>query len=102
MANLKAEAEKGRGSREKEKAVSRLKPKAAAGMVADWIAVDPVLLQQAIAAWASQDGALRFGYTRDGGAFSIGVYGDGEPHTEYFGPNDDVEGFLRDIIEAAN
>lgn len=102
MANLKAEEQKGRGTREKVATAQRLKPKAQAGMVADWISVDPVLLQQAIAAWAAQDGALRFGYSRDGGAFSIGVYGDGDPHTEYFGPNDDIEGYLRDIIESGN
>lgn len=42
-------------------------------------------------------GALRFGYTRDGGAFAIGVYGDGEPYTVYCTPSEDVDSVLRSI-----
>jgi hypothetical protein len=44
-------------------------------------------------------GALRLGYTRDGGAYAVGVYGDGTPFTEYIPPSDDIEVYLKGIIE---
>jgi hypothetical protein len=28
-------------------------------------------------------GAVRFGRTRDGSSYAVGIYGDGEPYTEY-------------------
>lgn len=66
---------------------------------ADWAGVDGSLIAKAVAAMAANGGALRFGYTRDGGAYSVGFYGDGEPFTEYVSPGDDVEEFLRGVIE---
>jgi len=66
---------------------------------ADWAGVDGSLVVKAIAAVAANGGALRFGYTRDGGAYSVGFYGDGDPWTEYISPNDDVDGFLKGVIE---
>lgn len=42
-------------------------------------------------------GALRFGYTRDGGAFAIGVYGDGDPYTVYCSPSESIDSVLRAI-----
>lgn len=48
---------------------------------ADWQAVTPAILVAAIAAVARAGGALRFGYSRDGGVFALGVMGDGEPYT---------------------
>ena len=44
---------------------------------ADWIRADAAQLQETIAAVAKTGGALRLGYSRDGGAYAIGVYGDG-------------------------
>jgi len=67
------------------------------GGTADWATVDSELIRDAIAAAAGVSGALRFGYSRDGGAYAIGVYGDGEPYTEYFRPSDDISGVLREI-----
>lgn len=68
------------------------------GTVADWAAADGVLLAKAIAAIARLGGALRLGYTRDGGAYAVGFYGDGEPFTEYIPPSDDIDEFLRGVI----
>lgn len=69
------------------------------GGAADWSGVDATALAKAVAAVARNGGALRLGYTRDGGAYSIGIYGDGEPFTEYVSPNDDIDGYLRGVIE---
>jgi len=65
---------------------------------ADWGAQDAGTILRAIEVVAKQGGALRFGYTRDGGAYAIGVMGDGEPYTEYLRPNDDVGEYLRVLI----
>lgn len=66
---------------------------------ADWEVVDGVLLAKAIACVAAMGGALRLGYTRDGGAYAIGIYGDGDPFTEYVPPDGDIEGHLKGLIE---
>lgn len=71
-----------------------------AGNVADWQNVDTTILVWAICVVALAGGALRFGYTRDGGAYAIGVYGDGEPYTEYIKPGEDVNAVIRAIGEA--
>lgn len=65
---------------------------------ADWMNADPALLQQTIAAMAYTGGALRLGYTRDGGAYAVGVYGDGEPYTLYITPKEDLNAWLTDFI----
>lgn len=64
---------------------------------ADWETVNASNLVRAIAAASLTGGALRFGYTRDGGAYSVGVYGDGEPYTLYVKPNEDLDKFLSDL-----
>lgn len=69
------------------------------GTPADWGSVDGELLTKAVAAVARKGGALRLGYTRDGGAYAIGIYGDGDPFTEYVPPSDDMDLYLRGIIE---
>lgn len=66
---------------------------------ADWASVDGILLARAIGCVARMGGALRLGYTRDGGAYAVGVYGDGEPFTEYVPPSDDIEAYLKGLIE---
>lgn len=65
---------------------------------ADWSLADAALIQRAIANVAAQGGALRFGYTSDGGAYALGVYGDGDPYTEYIRPSEDVNEFLSELI----
>ena len=69
------------------------------GGAADWSEVDGELLRKAVAAIARLGGAVRLGYTRDGGAYAIGIYGDGEPFTEYVPPSQDVDAYLRELIE---
>lgn len=45
-------------------------------------------------------GAVRFGYTSDGGAYAIGIYGDGEPYTEYVRPGEDMDKTLHEMTLA--
>lgn len=46
---------------------------------------------------AAKGGALRLGTSRDGGAFSVGVYGDGEPYTEYVGKGEDINEYFEGL-----
>ena len=65
---------------------------------ADYGEVDAETIRSSIEAAAVVGGALRFGYSRDGGAYAIGIYGDGDtPYTEWVRPSENVEGFLKDI-----
>jgi len=65
------------------------------GNTADWGSVDAELLRYAVAAVSVAGGAVRFGYTRDGGAYAIGVYDNGESDTDYVRPGEDINGYLR-------
>jgi hypothetical protein len=67
--------------------------------VADWGGVNAELVLQAIATLAREGGAIRFGYTRDGGAYAIGLYYGTERVTEYLRPSEDVETYFRALIE---
>lgn len=69
------------------------------GGVADWESVNAESIRAAITATALTGGALRFGYSRDGGAYAIGIYGDGEPYTEFVKPGEEVEITLNDICD---
>lgn len=65
---------------------------------ADWAGVSPELLQRLVCVVAFMGGAVRFGYSRDGGAFSIGIYGDGEPYTEYRPGDVELDDWLQGLI----
>jgi len=66
---------------------------------ADWTSANADLLRAAVACVARRGGALRLGYTRDGGSYAIGVLGDGDPYTEYVRPTDDLDKYLEGLIE---
>jgi len=68
------------------------------GTIADYGSCDANKLLHAIETAARCGGALRFGYTSDGGAYAIGIYGDGDPYTEYVKPSEDLNLFLDDVI----
>lgn len=65
---------------------------------ADWGTADPKLLLRAIELVTKAGGALRFGYTRDGGAYAIGVYENGNCETEYLKPDESLDDWLQGII----
>jgi hypothetical protein len=69
---------------------------------ADWAGIDNEAIRAAIAAVGSIGGALRFGYSRDGGAYAVGVYGlENQPYTDYLRPGDDVQAYLYGLADAA-
>ena len=90
MANSRRKANDTDGSTRQRKREQR-------GEAANWMLVDAEQLRYAITAVAASGGALRIGYTRDGGAYAIGVYGDGEPYTEYLRPSEDVSEYLEQL-----
>jgi hypothetical protein len=61
--------------------------------------IDPAVLLSTIAAVVRIEGALRLGVSRDGGAFAIGIYGDGDPYTEYVGADEDINEYLGKLRE---
>lgn len=65
---------------------------------ADWSKVNAEALYYLILIVIRFDGAVRFGCSRDGCQYSIGVYGDGEPWTEYLDGSKDVSEWLGEII----
>ena len=65
---------------------------------ADWSKANSELVHACICAVARKGGALRFGYSSDGGAYAIGVYGDGAPYTDYLKPGEDVDEYLQDML----
>lgn len=67
---------------------------------ADWNTADGEQLRETIASVASVGGALRLGYSRDGGAYAIGVYGDGDPYTLYVPPSEEIADVLAKIENA--
>lgn len=73
------------------------KKKDTGGPVADWAGVDGSLVCRAVAAIGVGGGALRLGYTRDGGAYAIGIYDGDNKSTVYVSPNEDIEETLREI-----
>ena len=66
---------------------------------ADWETVDWHLVVRLIATVARIGGTTTFGYTRDGGAFYISYYIDGESIRQYIRPTEDVDQALVDEIE---
>lgn len=64
---------------------------------ADWGGASPELLASVVESVTKNGGAIRFGYSRDGGAYAIGIYGDGDPFTEYLGSTEDVDVWLESI-----
>lgn len=71
--------------------------KRSGGGIADWEQADADILRRAIATAALTGGALRLGYSRDGGAYAVGIYGDGDVYTEWCSPSQDLNQFLLDI-----
>jgi len=65
---------------------------------ADWGTVSGQSLLAAVCAATALGWAVRFGYSRDGGAFALGILGDGEPYTDYCSCNADPEAWLQAFV----
>jgi len=70
--------------------------------VADWTSCNARLLQDVVANASVKGGAVRFGYTRDGGAYSIGVYLRDGYFTDYIRPSEDIDIYLQTLAESFN
>lgn len=66
---------------------------------ADWSAVELASLREAISAVTSAGCKITLGYGGDGGSYSIGILGDGEPYTDYIRPTESIEAFLSEVVE---
>lgn len=68
------------------------------GERAEWGNADSAKVLAAISACTRHGYAIRFGYTKDGGAYAIGIIGDGEPFTEFVRPTEDINLYLDGVI----
>lgn len=69
---------------------------------ANWASISSDAIRDCIVQISAIGGAVRFGYSRDGGCYSIGVYGlEIEPFTDYLRPGDDVEKYLDTLADDA-
>lgn len=84
-------------NKQKPKEAEQKRRRRALSEEADWSAQDGDLLKSIIANVTGDGGAIRFGYSRDGGAYSLGIYGDGKPFTEFCPASTDVDTWLRGI-----
>lgn len=66
---------------------------------ANWGTVSSDLIGSAISHVSDNDGAIQFGYSRDGGSYAVRLLGWGEPRTEYVRPSEDVSLYLQWIID---
>lgn len=68
---------------------------------ADYTSVDAGRIVRAIEIVTRNGGAIRFGKTRDGGAYAIGIYGDApEPYTDYLRPTDNLLEYLETLADS--
>lgn len=91
----------GRDKRETEQQNFR-KPRATTNTseVADWGSINAEKLVRTIAIASKRGGALRLGYTRDGGAYAVGVYAGSNYFTDYVRPSEDIEGYLDSLTQS--
>jgi hypothetical protein len=65
---------------------------------ADWMEADASLIQKAVAKASFKRCALRFGYSRDSGAYAVGVYAGDDYFTDYIRPGESIDDYLRELI----
>lgn len=65
---------------------------------ANWAKVEQLAIIDLICAVSHKGGAVRFGYSRDRGAFSLGVYLGDDRDTIWIRPSEDPDAVIRDII----
>lgn len=90
-----------RESRAKQKraATKALPPAARKGDgVADWHNANPEIVLRLVCVVSVQGGAVRYGYTRDGGAYSIGIYLGDDSQTYYCNEKDGIDATVKDLI----
>lgn len=66
---------------------------------ADYATVDRDKLIRALCSVSLAGGALRFGYSRDGNIYAIGVLGDGDAYTLWATSTEELDITLEDLAE---
>lgn len=69
------------------------------GGVADWTNASAELVLKLVCLVATQGGAIRYGYTRDGGAYSIGIYLGQDSQTYYCNEKEGIDEKIRELTE---
>lgn len=99
MAQVERAKEDGKDSRRQKARQQRSKRTASAGpaniRVQDWVGIAAL-----VTAFAEAGGAIRIGYTRDGGAFAVGCYLGDDYSTEYIRLQEDFTQALEEIATA--
>lgn len=91
-------AKKIRDNKKAQTSGRTFRPSVEINVTADWGRVDADQLRSTIDVMTQTGGAIRCGVTRDGGAYSLGIYGDGpEPYTVYVRPNEDMTEILAEL-----
>lgn len=83
---------------DKEAVIARRKNRGN-GEIADWENVNSDRLFRALCCVTARGFGIQFGYTRDGGAYSIRIVGASEPITDYVRPTEDMDTYLNSLIE---
>lgn len=65
----------------------------------DWGRIDPELIWRLLQKCTQNDGAVMFGYSRDGGSYSLKIYAGGEPRKAYFHKDAELVDFVQYLIE---
>jgi len=69
------------------------------GGAADWTNASGDLVLQLVCAVGVLGGAVRYGYTRDGGAYSIGIYLGTESQTYYCNEKEGINEKISDLVD---
>lgn len=73
-----------------------------AGGIADWQNADPTIVMGLVCTVAAAGGAVRLGYTRDGGAYSIGLYLGDDSKTYYCNDAEGINERIKELYEDFN
>jgi hypothetical protein len=98
MARSDRELDKADNRREKARE-NRSRRNSLAGSM-DITNLDPLPLLALVYAFAADGGAVRIGYSRDGGSLAVGCYMGNDYSTEYVRPNELFDSACQEIAEA--
>lgn len=88
------------GDKKLDKSKSKRRYQEASVRAADWREVNSELLKDCISTVTATGCAIRFGYSRDRGAFAIGIVGDGEPYTIWAGSIDELDIKMEKLMQS--
>jgi hypothetical protein len=100
VANLKVEAQDKHGAKQQSrpnKLRDRKGERTAVGTRVSYTDATPGWVVAAIAAVSDAGGAIQFGYSRDGGVFTIVILLDGEIEKNYVKASEGIDSFLEGV-----